>query len=158
MKYFCTSELKKHKLRVHTKERRFICKYCSKQFYAPNELNVHLRKHIDNNSYKCTYDNCKRIFTQSSELKYHVKSYHIGERTFKCSNCVKSYFTKQHLKQHFENNHFEGLRERKFLCNICEKYFYRQSTLAKHLRFVHKISSNINVILLSPNHDNHDAS
>lgn len=80
-----------------------------------------------------------KTFTQLSELKFHIRSKHTGERDFKCTKCDKSFITKQHLKQHFERNHYTQPRERNHVCQICGNGFYTRPLLTKHIRLVHKV-------------------
>lgn len=105
------------------------------------DLGVHMRKHTGDSRYKCTISDCGKVCSQLSELKFHVRSKHTGQRDFKCNECDKNFITNQHRKQHFERNHNTELRQRNALCSICERSFYSRAQVTKHMRLVHRLAN-----------------
>ena len=90
--------------------------------------------------YPC--DVCGRKFTQSSNLRIHLRTYHnIGDvKTFQCNVCSKSFKHKVSLKSHLTLIH--GLGDIKtFQCSECLKVFKQNCTLLRHVRQVHKLTN-----------------
>ena len=77
----CNKHFKeKHKLKrhmmVHTGEKSFPCFTCDKKFSLEYNLRTHCRIHTGDKPYLCEYPQCGRSFTQSGNLKTHIKSKH----------------------------------------------------------------------------------
>ena len=73
--------MKKHEM-VHTKEKRYDCKTCSKQFSRVDNLKVHERIHTGEKLFTCQH--CSKKFSEKGNLKRHEKRFHISEKTFPC--------------------------------------------------------------------------
>ena len=78
--------------------------------------------------YKCL--NCDSIFDRPSQLNYHMRSIHLGEKTQVCQICGKGFFRKNDLRTHL-NVH---LGTNQSVCKICGRKFNHVSNLIRHSR------------------------
>ncbi|XP_061695968.1 zinc finger protein 628-like [Syngnathoides biaculeatus] len=85
-----------------SRDRRFVCNYCSKWFSTARSLETHVRIHTGERPYGCSQ--CGKRFTQSGHLKTH-QSVHTGERPFACHHCGKRFAGKQNLRIHLQKHH-----------------------------------------------------
>ncbi|KAM6911520.1 uncharacterized protein PEZ65_015756 [Lycodopsis pacificus] len=53
-----------------------------------------------------------------------------GEKHFRCSECEKTFGTRQHLKRHMRTH----TGEKPFSCSVCKKSFNKGSTFQNHMR------------------------
>uniref|UniRef100_A0A0B7BR01 C2H2-type domain-containing protein n=1 Tax=Arion vulgaris TaxID=1028688 RepID=A0A0B7BR01_9EUPU len=90
---------------------------------------------IGDKAFKCTYEDCGRLYTTHHHLKVHERS-HTGDRPFQCEfpNCGKRFATGYGLKSH--NRVHTG--EKPYPCphteKGCEKAFKTSGDLQKHVR------------------------
>lgn len=87
--------------KVH-KKRACICRFCSKVFSSPANLESHLRTHTGERPYGCTI--CGKKFSQFWNLKIH-KNIHTGERPYQCSLCPERFSDPSNLKKHQKRHH-----------------------------------------------------
>merc|ERR1719232_689949 len=104
--------------------------------------------------YRCT--ECNKVFNRLCYLKQHNKSFHNGEKPFKCVQCGKRFpvevLYQEHLAKHAGDkpykcevcpkqfNHKTDLRrhmclhtgEKPFTCDVCGKGFIREDRMVKH--------------------------
>ncbi|KAG7197200.1 hypothetical protein KM043_007277 [Ampulex compressa] len=78
--------------------------------------------------YKC--QECNLIFDRPSQLDYHHRSTHLGEKSQICQVCGKGFFRKTDLRTHL-NIHL-GINL--CICEICGKKFNHVSNLIRHCR------------------------
>ena len=100
-----------------------LCHYpnCGKIYKKTSHLRAHLRWHIGDQPYLCSWPGCvrrftrsgyssgnfilfKNIFFRSDELHRHFRI-HTGERKHKCGLCGKSFSRSDHLKKHTLSHH-----------------------------------------------------
>ncbi|XP_011860144.1 PREDICTED: zinc finger protein 226-like [Vollenhovia emeryi] len=116
-------------------------------------------------TFKCLQ--CDSTFDRASQLDYHRRSLHLGERSQICQICGKGFFRKADLRTHLNihlgtNFHICEICGRKFShisnlirhcrmhtgikpysCSICEKNFTQMSSLARHKQMIHGIPKDV---------------
>ncbi|XP_069113252.1 zinc finger protein 850-like [Argopecten irradians] len=94
-----------------------------------------------NRHFKGSCNICGVTFSRKDSLERHLLTHTKRERSFKCPECGKGYFTKDDLGKH-ENIH----KDVKNNCDICRQSFKSRRNLHYHKRFncrmSHKIKSN----------------
>merc|ERR1712226_655946 len=108
----------------------------------------------ENGEFRC--NECDKIFTSLCYLKQHNKTFHNGEKPYKCGQCGKRFpvevLYQEHLAKHAGDkpykcevcpkqfNHKTDLRrhmclhtgEKPFSCEVCGKGFIREDRMVKH--------------------------
>lgn len=84
------------------KKKFCICRFCSKVFSSPANLESHLRTHTGERPYGCTI--CGKKFSQFWNLKIH-KNIHTGERPYQCLLCAERFSDPSNLKKHQKRHH-----------------------------------------------------
>ncbi|XP_065073956.1 zinc finger protein 883-like [Ochlerotatus camptorhynchus] len=128
--YRIPSALGNH-MKMHSKDRRYVCKACGHAF---NNI-VHLQQHVNavhmkQKPYSCQV--CKKSFGRNSDLNRHRKI-HSVDKPYQCADCGKVYAWAMSLKNHIR----EHTGEKPFVCIICNVGFAQQNCLARHTRSAH---------------------
>jgi len=108
----------------------------------------------DVGEFRC--NECNKVFNRICYLKQHNKSFHNGEKPYKCTQCGKRFpvevLYQEHLAKHAGDkpykcevcpkqfNHKTDLRrhmclhtgEKPFTCDVCGKGFIREDRMVKH--------------------------
>ncbi|CDQ57711.1 unnamed protein product [Oncorhynchus mykiss] len=111
----------------NSKEKRFLCMFCSKGFSCPKKVKIHQRIHTGEKRFRCTQ--CHMRFAQAGDLKRHQRV-HTGVKPFSCTQCHMRFAQAGHLKRH-QRVH---TGEKPYSCPQCEKRFSRQDQLKMHLK------------------------
>ncbi|XP_038856157.1 zinc finger protein 214-like [Salvelinus namaycush] len=111
----------------NSKDKRFLYKFCNKDFSCTQKSEIHQRVHTEEKSFICTQ--CHMRFAQAGTLKRHQRV-HTGEKPFKCTQCHMRFAQAGDLKRH-QRVH---TGEKPFRCPQCEKRFSRQDQLKMHLK------------------------
>lgn len=90
--------LKSHNKEWHKARHTDVCIFCPVAYKGL----IHRRKKHGKIQYKCVY--CHKFFYTSKKLYNHLR---IHKKPFSCSICLAEFNTKQSMRRHLINKHFE---------------------------------------------------
>lgn len=111
---------------IHSNDKKYNCKICSKQFNSSSNFRAHSQSHSADNPFHCNI--CSREFKQKRHLKRHL-DVHFGEKRFKCHICNAMFRLKATL-----NNHKRLHETSKLNCDQCKLSFRDRSKYDDHIQ------------------------
>ena len=157
------TNLRRHFIIAHCKERPFNCNYCSKTFKLQSLLNRHLSKtHVTKKILEFSCELCKQAFLTEKQLRHHTvfkcemrnkpgkcnvcgyestsnaimslhKRLHTGEKPYSCPLCELTFVTERSLDKHLDTH----LGNNSYKCNQCELKFASKAEFNSHKK-IHK--------------------
>lgn len=72
---------------------------------------------------------CDKVFNKSCYLTQHNKTFHSGDKPFKCSRCGKRFSCESQYKEH----HGKHAGDKPHKCELCPKQFNHKTDLRRHM-------------------------
>ncbi|GJQ83609.1 hypothetical protein Trydic_g10953 [Trypoxylus dichotomus] len=72
---------------------------------------------------------CDKVFNKSCYLTQHNKTFHSGDKPFKCSRCGKRFSCESQYQEH----HSKHAGEKPHKCDLCPKQFNHKTDLRRHM-------------------------
>ncbi|CAH2050391.1 unnamed protein product, partial [Iphiclides podalirius] len=143
--YACgtNGELRQHRA-IHSDDKPYECRKCSKRFKTYSNLKTHVDTHEDT-SYTCYV--CSRVLNSRRTLRKHLLV-HEDRCRHVCSYCNKAFKRRQTLKVHM----YMHTGDKPLTCKWCDERFAYASTLRSHRLRCHadKLAAHTNG---GPNYD-----
>ena len=141
-------------MKIHCSEKPIKCPKCKENFDSEDKLRIHTKlvhKSVSTALTKYPCVECGFMFSDSAQLKKHVKCVHISEKTFRCLPCSRTFQERAELEKHFLTKPHEKKAfqcgyimnapiekvDKQLHCGICEKIFMNVRELKKH-QYVHQ--------------------
>lgn len=123
--------LRRHVLMVHKREGKFMhqCKICERMFKYSHHARRHERYHLGTQTRKFKCSDCSKTFVSKQDLIRHG-DVHSGRKDYLCQYCTFSSARRCNLLIH-QRKH--GIVYGDYLCLTCDKYFMSLARFQAHI-------------------------
>ncbi|KAL4235060.1 hypothetical protein ACF0H5_006698 [Mactra antiquata] len=114
------------------------CKHCMKTFQKPSQLLRHERVHTGDRPFECKL--CTKAFNQKGALQMHILGRHTGDKPHKCQFCKAGFSQKGNLRAHVQRVHTitnESIDQTLYKCHECPCIFKKLGSLNAHISRFH---------------------
>ena len=130
----CGRQLSRNSIRNHVKlhnenREKYDCPLCDKIYARKDNLQMHMMAVHEGKKFQCTYEFCKREFSNKKILKEHIRE-HKGDFPYKCEICNRGFFQSSFYNAHM-NSHY-GIKA--FKCGLCGNQYAHSSDLSRHVQ------------------------
>ena len=115
--------------RVKDKE----CPLCPDKFFDNNSLTTHIKAHLDEKPYACSYPDCNVRRVHKSAIKAHEIT-HRTEKKIQCDHPGCSYKTKLTALLRKHKDIHDPHRSKQFQCTLCPKTFFNEFSMRTHMQ------------------------
>ena len=140
-KLISSNHLKLHIDTVHFDLMRVNCIHCKKSFVTKSDMKKHVQRIHITGKKKCEF--CSKLISRKY-FKHHINQFRHDLNRINCSQCEKSFATKEYMKKHVQIVHMN--KNYKIKCEKCEKFITRNN-LKQHNDTVHLDLKRANCIL-----------
>ena len=126
--------------KISTPNPDLTCSACGRVFTQSVNLKRHVRR-VHTKDSPYTCEICHKCFASTDMLQRHKKT-HNKEKVHECSKCGKTFSRKDNLTRHL-NTHSERAVEKTYICNLCQETFHNIFPFQAHQRDVHQIGAGL---------------
>ena len=124
--------------KISTPNPDLTCSACGRVFTQSVNLKRHVRR-VHTKDLPYTCEICHKCFASTDMLQRHKKTHNKG-KVHECSKCGKTFSRKDNLTRHL-NTHSERAVEKTYICNLCQETFHNIFPFQAHQRDVHQIGA-----------------
>ncbi|XP_076755032.1 uncharacterized protein LOC143425867 [Xylocopa sonorina] len=119
------------------------CDMCGKIFSNTANLKRHIRNIHKYGKAHVACTHCSRMFKSKEIRNRHVANEHTKARTVQCPQCPKTFILRTHLNLHFRSVHSAKSYSGTHKCDICGKEFAEEPSLKIHRSWHNRTNSRL---------------
>jgi len=112
---------------THSRILKYPCKECEQLFKSAKAVSNHVQK-CHKQRPICHY--CGRVLCGTSQLKVHIATVHMEERSYLCDICGKAFKTPHYVRIHKRIH----TGEKPYVCEMCGKGFINKNRMTCHMK------------------------